>query len=46
MNALLPLLQAGGLDAVPGQVVVGGHGLVGVVAALHAQEPCLVLPDR
>ena len=32
------------LDAVPGQVVVGGDGLVGGVAALHAQEPGLVLP--
>ena len=46
VNALLSLLRAGCLDAVPGQVVVGGHGLVGVVAALHAHESCFVLPGK
>jgi hypothetical protein len=43
VNVLLLLLWAGRLNAVPGQVVVGGHGLIGVVAGLHAQEPGLVL---
>ena len=41
---MVTVVRTGGLAAVPGQVVVGGHHLVGGVALLHAQEPGLVLP--
>ena len=35
-------MWTGGLDAVPGQVVVGGQGGVHGVARTHAGEPWLV----